>query len=477
MPVNAGAPSLSELDAANAQAIRDLREGRHKSPDVESDVGAFGQILTAIDNKESCSIMAVPSDSTGNDVNGEWVGLLVKWLAGRNKQMQLSHKLWNDTTQKYDPWIVQQTGTEGLGTRAIDFAWDGTNFSRTAYLPVANIAAHATVDIDVRCRIWITDWTPASTYVAMARYGSAGARCWYLMVNSAGYLVLSWSNDGTTIINANSTAPNTFTDGTANWIRATLDGDNGSAGYTVNFYTSSDGVTWTALGAAVTVGGVTSIFNSSTQEYEVGGRGQTSQLLGSRVYEAQIRNTIDGPIINPQPIDTWVLRDASGPNPGPTYWGTPTLFVINASTSGMGMTYFSDSTRLPLTVEPYYGALVFFSCQHNDADLVGIALWNVWDSYLASIKARLPGANFCVVTQNPQIAPRTTQQIARHAERRLHRIQWAQRNNIPIIDTYQAFIDDGRPITDLIVTDGVHPSAEGSLVWANAVAQAFLEKM
>jgi hypothetical protein len=54
---------------------------------------------------------------------------------------------------------------------------------------------------------------------------------------------------------------------------------------------------------------------------------------------------------------------------------------------------------------------------------------------------------------------------------------WAAGKGVALIDTYRAFQADGRPITDLVQSDGVHPVQgedvagvpTGSGVWRNAV--------
>jgi hypothetical protein len=51
---------------------------------------------------------------------------------------------------------------------------------------------------------------------------------------------------------------------------------------------------------------------------------------------------------------------------------------------------------------------------------------------------------------------------------------WAARKGVALIDTYRAFQQDGRPITDLVQSEGedVAGVPTGSGVWRNAVIAA-----
>jgi hypothetical protein len=81
------------------------------------------------------------------------------------------------------------------------------------------------------------------------------------------------------------------------WVRATLDVDNGAAGRDIKFYTSTDGVTWTQLGATVTQAGTTSLF-VGTAEVNVGSYNNgASERMAGRVFSAEVRNGIAGTVV------------------------------------------------------------------------------------------------------------------------------------------------------------------------------------
>jgi hypothetical protein len=87
---------------------------------------------------------------------------------------------------------------------------------------------------------------------------------------------------------------NTFTNGSTHWVRATLDVDNGAADAAVDFYTSEDGVTWTALGAQQLNGATTSIF-ASTAVLEIGTQtaGTVNRTAG-KFFEGEVLSGIAG---------------------------------------------------------------------------------------------------------------------------------------------------------------------------------------
>lgn len=126
------------------------------------------------------------------------------------------------------------------------------------------VAVSITGDLDVRALAAADDWTPAAERILASKWGAAGQRSWRLALTTAGTLRLDWSADGTATLSATSTVATGLVDTAVSWVRATIDVNNGAAGRTVNFYLSNDGITWNALGAAVTTAGVTSVFDSTT---------------------------------------------------------------------------------------------------------------------------------------------------------------------------------------------------------------------
>lgn len=160
-----------------------------------------------------------------------------------------------------------------------------------------------TGDIDIRLCVAMDDWTPSSVAVLATKW-AGGQKSWMLWVDPSGKLVLYWSADGSTDMVKLSTVATGFADGTKQWIRVTLDVDNGASGNDVKFWTSSDGATWTQLGSTVTTAGVTSVF-ASTSAVTVGSDAGPAPV---KIYRAQLLNGIAGTTV--LDIDTSVLTSA-----------------------------------------------------------------------------------------------------------------------------------------------------------------------
>ena len=155
---------------------------------------------------------------------------------------------------------------------------------------------NVTEDLDVRVDVLSFGWKTGSSLAAM--YPSFdGDKSWALLVTTDGLLRLIWTTDGTDSgsVIAESTVAAPLVDGQRKAVRATLDVDNGSSGWTVTFYTADtiDGP-WTQLGSPVTGSGVTSIFPANWF-IEIG---HDPTFFGSypemRIYAVQVLDGIDG---------------------------------------------------------------------------------------------------------------------------------------------------------------------------------------
>lgn len=153
-------------------------------------------------------------------------------------------------------------------------------------------------DIEITVHLAMADWTPVSQQTITGKWGVAGNRSYALRVAADGTPRLSWTADGTTILTGISTVSlSTMANGAELWVRATLDVNNGAAGRDIRFYTSTNGVTWTQLGATVTQAGVTSIF-AGTAPLEVGSdtNGTANNLIGN-VFYVEVRDGIGGTVV------------------------------------------------------------------------------------------------------------------------------------------------------------------------------------
>lgn len=195
----------------------------------------------------------------------------------------------------------QRTDTGAANGTAAEFGYDGEDFlflsgASGNYASTPDAASLDIVgDIDLRVRVAMDDWTPAAESTLIAKYTATGnQRSYALAVTATGALIFRWSEDGTVEKSETSSAVNTFTNGSTHWVRATLDVNNGASDAAVNFYTSEDGSTWTALGAEQLNGATTSIF-ASTAVLELGAQtGGTVNRLAGKVFRAQVLSGIAG---------------------------------------------------------------------------------------------------------------------------------------------------------------------------------------
>lgn len=189
-----------------------------------------------------------------------------------------------------------------------------------------------TGDIDIRVRVGLSDWSPAAFNELVSKWNATtNQRSYLLRINPTGNLVLFWSSDGIVDTNLRSSTENisSSADNKVQWVRATLDVDNGSGGHDVKFYTSNDGIGWNQLGSTITTAGTTSIFSGSAALI-IGGRdGDTTNPLEGKIYNLIIKNGLDGnTVLN---IDKSNLTSGSNSSFLATTGQTVT---INRATSG-----------------------------------------------------------------------------------------------------------------------------------------------
>ena len=419
-------------------------------------------VLAALGDAGTSLALGLVGDSTGNGAD-EWFYLLGQYLAQRAPDYTVKHRLWNDTTQEFDPATTIQTGPLGV-ERAVVFPDASPGGAKDP--GVSTI----TGDIDIRVRARLVSWTSGDQTFA-SRFGNGGAavdRSFRFQIGSTGMLKFDWSTDGSAlqpVASSGTAVP--FAAGAAGWVRVVLDVDNGATQHTVKFYTSTDGVTWTQLGATVTRAGVTSLAPASSYNYEIGVRTGGAEWLKGRIYDVEIRNGIDGPTVCPRYADLWQLGTGTG---RPSIEGDPILWLVNGSHSGATLAYLNETTRVKKMVPDYRQALQFFSASHNELHTTGPAWVDALGSWVNNALARIPLASPVMVTQNPRTAAATPPDYnGSHATRRAQTLLFAKRNKHAAVDTYGALLDADPTSATTVNADGIHPTATGSAVWRDAV--------
>ena len=200
-----------------------------------------------------------------------------------------------------------------------------------------------TGNLDIRAQISLDDWTPATENVVISKASSSSTRSYKLSITSNGRIRLSWSANGSTWIDKDSTVATGVANRSAKWIRATIDVDNGLSQNEVRFYTADDGFTWTQLGTTVVTSGTTSIY-SSTSPLEVGSTETGQSPMLGKLFVAQILNEIEG---------TTVLRVDVPANVASTD-GNVNSFT---ATTGQTVTVNRSGTDLRTAIVTYSGYL------------------------------------------------------------------------------------------------------------------------
>lgn len=213
-------------------------------------------------------------------------------------------------------------------------------------------ALSITGDIDIRIDLSLTDWTPSASQYFLGKWNTSNQRSYTMGIGSTGFLTFAWSSAGNNVLQLTSTTAVEFADNSRNWVRATMDVDNGASGYTLTFYTSSDGSTWTQLGLPITNAGVTSIFDS-TAVLEVGAYSGGTQAVAGTVYRAIIKNGIDGTTVfdadfSNVPSDSFAFTESSSNAATVTLtttrysFGLPGgIYTTSTTTTSANTTYYS----------------------------------------------------------------------------------------------------------------------------------------
>jgi hypothetical protein len=197
-----------------------------------------------------------------------------------------------------------------VGTGSVAAWLPATSSSDSLTTPDA-AALDITGDLDVRLDATLMNWYLADSALGagstsaltelIGKFQTTGDQRSWVLYTQLGYLKLSWSEDGGSVNGyvASSTAKLPVPASGRLAVRATLDVDNGSGGYTVRFYTSDsiDG-TWTQLGDDVTGGATTSIF-ASTAGLVIGSaiNGTAYDMPLGYIHAAEVRDGIGGTLV------------------------------------------------------------------------------------------------------------------------------------------------------------------------------------
>jgi len=247
---------------------------------------------------------------------------------------------------------------QGVITKdGLDLPGVAGNYATTGDDPVYDI----TGDIEIRLKVTLPDYTPASVMYLFSKYDFGDERSWVLSLASSN-LQFAWSEDGLTNDNFARPIPGGMTDGETYWIRVTFDVSE----YEGKMFWSTDGVEWTQMGTTAT-GAATSI-HPGTGTIVVGTSENDVNNLNGVVHNAMIYDGIGGTIVYSasfaeQPPGTTsfthdgtgdhtvTITQAAGDTNDPMfveYQGEQSYFFPTGASNGE-KTIFSDSVPLSVT--------------------------------------------------------------------------------------------------------------------------------
>lgn len=424
-------------------------------------MASFSTLKAALSEGSGSTAVQILGDSTGNETH-EWVYKLADAIRVAYPAWTFNYRLWDDSAQAYAAPVTLQTGT--AGERYIDNSAT-TNTTRRLDTSVPGL----TGTIDFRVKVNLSDWTPTSQVNLGGTSGNAGSRSWYVIVHTSGLIGFVHSTDGTALTTTHSTAVPGIADGTTSWVRVVFNPNDGAGNRVTKFYKSTDGVTWTQVGATITTAGNVTLFNNSAWGYELGGTASgviSNTIAQLKVYEVQIRDGENGPNIAPALPELWPPYDLNAMRAT----GAPVLTIVNGAHPGASSTYLGDSVRLPKLTPNYGQCVTLLSNSHNEGLFIDKVWLDKYETWRLAVEARLPGASTVILTQNPETSASTW--YREHRARRLNLLGYARAKRVDIIDTYRAFLNYGAWEANLM-TDAVHPNPAGSDLWRDAVKAAF----
>jgi hypothetical protein len=420
----------------------DIRYG-----DVASiDHGPFNGVLTQLQHNRSALIQGAGDSALfGNTGNtGGWIGRLAD-IVGAYFDANVWEFRWDDSgNQTYQPPVVRRTSTAGV--REVTTAG--------AFYMAPQPAGDMEIITDVKPATWNT---VAQYLVTKWEDITGNQRGFSFGVNSAGRPFLQWSADGITqafFVTCGSAVP--FANGSPGWVRVTLDVDNGAAGNTVKFYTSTDGVAWSQLGSDAVNSGVTSIFNSSAP-YQLASRNTAltgTSLIGYRW--VQVKDALsNGKDVVPSLVDKWAQIAPADVVAA----GGPLIVVMNGGCPTRRVDYYDDPVRRPKLLSAVLPDVIFIADGHNYSQSPAGDFVRDYETFVHHVQDWRPGVPIIVTTQNPKTTAVLNAAQVQYQKRQTAALATAAESwrGVTVLDTQQAYTDTSTQVG----SDGVHPSEPG----------------
>lgn len=174
------------------------------------------------------------------------------------------------------------------------------------YLAVPDSAPLSiTGDIEIQLFIEPDSWTPSSAQVPLSKDGAGSYRT---VLNTDGTVGITV--DG--VFGYISTVAPGFNKGNGQWLKFTLDVDNGGGNSVAQIFTGGSDITsasWAQLGSDIT--STTTSFADTTGQLYLGQRANGLQMFAGSIYRAIIKDGIDGTVVFDFSASDWEVNEYS----------------------------------------------------------------------------------------------------------------------------------------------------------------------
>lgn len=252
-------------------------------------------------------------------------------------------------------------------------------------------------DFDLRASLELADWSNGDNQTIVSHGAELGDYGYRFGLQSDGAAVLKLSPDGDVFRDYTSGTPVPFGPGEAGWLRVTFStnvnlGDNESSAI---FYTSSDGVTWSPLGAPDTKAGRFRVHNPATTTTIAGTSSVASNSLSGKVFEVGMYGTSN------RSSNSWFETASNGLADGWKAWSSvadATLLPGHSTSDGpdgspfqrVGWTSSGSRKGMALTGNATGASVAATNCENAWVSAVTTCLWPGTD-HVVSFKARALG--------------------------------------------------------------------------------------
>lgn len=436
--------------------------------DIEGAIPTYnhGQLLrTVIEAQLVSPVIHVYSDSTGvgNGDGGAWYQASLA-LAALYPQCTHRFSQWDDVAQIVSPphdLFVSNLGRRGMVMR------NTGNFAPLVY--ISGNFTNPSGDIDIQVNLMPPgSWTSGSGPVVLVGRSTDGSSGFLFELLADGRMVWASSNNGSGFtINQASTASVPFDSSSPGWVRVWLDVDNGSSGYDLIFYTSSDGITWTQLGTTLTGAGTQSVNWTSSGDYNLGAWSGGAHAVGFTFFGVRFAKSFGGISLFPEAVETWTIPADSWTMIGGS---TVTWYVV--AKGGTNEEYWTTE-RIASSMIPGMANFVIMNNGVNFGS-IGSFYLGILDSFVARINTQLGAtttAYFMAVIQNSQVPNYPTNNLHDYPQDEIRHVQiaqWARAQGFDLFNVSSVFSKINNWQNTLVSADGIHPTDIGYQIWGKS---------